>query len=185
MIGGTCSRSVRIKTQLYANFSLGEWEGQFVFIVVPKLNKDCILGVHILKRFKSKLNFDDNTVILKETNSTVKISLNKDEPKNIRVIDLDYTNEICHIQGVGENVIREDNFVDYNMGACKNISTIEPEEIKTLSVEMIIEKVEAIDTLSVSEKQSVVELILGHNKLFNKEPGLINVSQHELKVRDN
>lgn len=46
---------------------------------------------------------------------------------------------------MGENWILGDNFDDY-MRECENINTIEHEEIKTLSAETIMEKVEAIDT---------------------------------------
>lgn len=66
-------------------------------------------------------------------------------------------------------------------GELKNINTIELAEIKTLLVEMIMEEVETIETLSASKKQRFAEIILKHKQLFNKELGFIKLYQHKLK----
>ena len=102
IIGATVTKPVKIKTQLFAIFGLGDWKGQFVFIIVPKLNKDCIIGVDMLKQFQSKIDFKNNIVELKYENEYVKINLMEDAPKEIRIIfDPDCTNQINCIQCIG------------------------------------------------------------------------------------
>ena len=81
-------------------FGLGDWKGEFVFIIAPKLNKDCIIGVDMLKQFQSKIDFKNNIVELKYDKEYVKINLIEEALKEIRIIsDPDYTNQINCIQG--------------------------------------------------------------------------------------
>ena len=48
----------------------------------------------------------------------------------------------------------------------------------------MIKKTKNVPYLNQEHKQKFKDLVHKHMKLFNKEPGLINIYQHELKIHN-
>ena len=57
-----------------------------IFIIIPKLNKNCILGINILKMFKGRINVEENYIMLRNEDKESKIEFIDDEKKRIRII---------------------------------------------------------------------------------------------------
>ena len=57
-----------------------------MFIIIPKFNKNCILGIDVLKKLKGRINIEENYVILRNEDKELKIEFINDEEKCIRVI---------------------------------------------------------------------------------------------------
>ena len=57
-----------------------------VFIIIPKLNQNCILGIDVLKDFKGRINLEENHIILRNEDKELKIEFINDEEKCVQVI---------------------------------------------------------------------------------------------------
>lgn len=66
IVGATEAKPVKLKHQVYANLKMGNWGGAYVFFIAPKLNKECIIAVDLLKRLRRKIDFNENTIELKD-----------------------------------------------------------------------------------------------------------------------
>ena len=66
----------------------------------------------------------------------------------------------------------------------KTVNSIETEDLNALTREMIDDKINGIQIINSEEKDKFRELVYKHRNVFNKEPGLIDVYQHELKIQD-
>ena len=74
VVGATGVKPVKLKHQLYADLNINDETYSCVFIVIPKLNKDCVLGIDLLTRFKGRINIE------------LKIEFIDDKEKSIRLI---------------------------------------------------------------------------------------------------
>ena len=54
--------------------------------MIPKLNKNCILGYDLLNTFKSKINIEENYIVLRDNKKQIKIEFLREEEKHIRLI---------------------------------------------------------------------------------------------------
>lgn len=57
IVVSTGARTNKLKHQVYADFNLANRKGEPVFLIVPKLNKECIIGVNVLKSLKTEIDF--------------------------------------------------------------------------------------------------------------------------------
>ena len=55
-------------------------------IIIPKLNKNCILEIDMLKKFKGRINIEENYIMLRSENKELRIEFMNDEEKCIRLI---------------------------------------------------------------------------------------------------
>ena len=85
VIGATGVKPMKLKHQIYAYLNINEMYS-CVFIIIPKLNKNCILGIDVLKKLKGRINIEENYVILRNEDKELKIEFINDEEKCIRVI---------------------------------------------------------------------------------------------------
>ena len=82
VVGATGVKPIKLKHQLYADSNINDETYSCVFVIIPKLNKNCILGIDVLKNFKGRINMEENYVILRNEDKELKIEFVNDE-KNV------------------------------------------------------------------------------------------------------
>ena len=65
IVGATGVKPIKLKHQLYADLDVNNETYSCIFIVIPKLNKNCILGIDMLKKFKGRINIEENYIMLR------------------------------------------------------------------------------------------------------------------------
>ena len=86
VVGATGVKPVKLKHQLYADLNLNEETYSCVFIIIPKLNKNCILGADLLKKFKGRIDMEENNIVLRNEDKQIEIKFLNNEGKSIRLI---------------------------------------------------------------------------------------------------
>ena len=86
VVGATGVKPIKLKHEIYADLNINDEKYSCVFIIIPKLNKNCILGIDVLKKLKGRINIEENYVILRNEDKKLKIEFINDEEKCIRVI---------------------------------------------------------------------------------------------------
>ena len=64
VVGATGVKPIKLKHQIYADLNVNDETYSCVFIIISKLNKNCILGIDVLKKFKGRINIEENYVML-------------------------------------------------------------------------------------------------------------------------
>ena len=78
-IVGTSNKPIKLKRQIYADLNLDNEKYSCVFLIIPKLNKNCILGIDVLKKLKGRINIKENYVILRNEDKELKIEFINEE----------------------------------------------------------------------------------------------------------
>ena len=86
VVGATGVKPIKLKHQLYADFNLNEETYSCVFIIKPKVNKNCILGPDLLKKLKGRIDMDQNYIVLQIEDKQTEIGFLINEEKSIRLI---------------------------------------------------------------------------------------------------
>ena len=84
-MGATGVKPIKLKYHLYADLNDNDETYSCIFIIIPKLNQNCILGIDLLK-FKRRINVDENYIMLRNEDKEFKIEFIDDEEKCIRLI---------------------------------------------------------------------------------------------------
>ena len=146
------------------DFSIGDWKGHFIFLIVPIFYKDFIVGIDMLKKFGSKIHYKEHTIELKDSKGSVKIKLDENTSRVFRLIITEFSEYVNH---------------------ALKISTInDTDEIMKLTDEQIDQIIKDVPHLNQEQEQKFKDLVHKHTKLFVNEPDLINIYQHELKINN-
>ena len=86
VVGAIGVKPIKLKHQLYADLNVKDKTYSCIFIIIPKLNKNCILGIDMLKKFKGRINIEENYIMLRSEDKELKIKFIDDEEKCIRLI---------------------------------------------------------------------------------------------------
>ena len=73
VVGATGVKPIKLKHQLYADLDVNNETYSCIFIVIPKLNKNCILGIDMLKKFKGRINIEEKYIMLRSEDNELKI----------------------------------------------------------------------------------------------------------------
>ena len=61
--GFTAEKSVRLQKQFRARVILGPWKGELDLLIIPKLVRECILGMYAHMKLKLTIDFDSHHFI--------------------------------------------------------------------------------------------------------------------------
>ena len=86
VVGATGVKPIKFIVELYADFNVNDETYSCIFIIIQKLNKNCILGIDVLKKFKGRINIEENYMILRIEDKELKIEFINDEEKCIWLI---------------------------------------------------------------------------------------------------
>ena len=148
------------------------------------MNTNCILGIDVLKKFKGRINMEENYVILRNEGKELKIEFINDEEKCIRVIpeiDMEPNDELMNIdtQDCANNINYPEKYEEF----C-NVQYDEIEEKYSISDAEIEEKVAKCELLNGEEKKKFWKVLKKYKDIFSKKPGRISIYEHELKIKD-
>ena len=149
-------KSVKLKIQILCRLKINDFVDKFVFIVIPKLNRDCIIGYDLLEHLKINIDTKNCKITSKEKNIEVK-----------------YNNQICN-----EKINFEINLEN------ENIEINKENEQYEITENEIDEKLKECKNLDSSEKEKLKKILLDNKKVFNKKPGFINDFEYELELND-
>lgn len=64
VIGATGKQATKISLQVYVEIKIGELSINWPVLIIPKLIRECILGIDILKELKTKIDIDKEEIYL-------------------------------------------------------------------------------------------------------------------------
>ena len=164
VVGATGVKPIKLNHQLYADLNINDEIFSCVFIAIAKLNKDCIVGIDLLKKFKGRINIEDDYIMLRNQDEELKIEFTDDKEKIIRLI-----HEInMEPDEESINVDLQDfvNEVDY------------PEKYEEFK------NIEECELLKGEGKKKFWEVLKKYKVIFSNKPGWISIYEHELKIKD-
>lgn len=66
--GAIRTKSKPITKHILLTINIQESKDDIVFVIIPKLNRECILGIEMLKLYDCVLDFKNNQIILNVNN---------------------------------------------------------------------------------------------------------------------
>ena len=115
VVGATGVKPIKLKHQLYADLNLNEETYSCVFIIIPKLNKICILDADLHKKLKGRIDMDENYIVLRNENKQIEIKFVNNEEKSIRLIheiNMEPNEELINVDL--KDLTIEDNYQNKN-----------------------------------------------------------------------
>ena len=96
VVGATGGRPVKLKKQIFVTLKIGELECKTIFLIIPKLTKNCVLGIDVLRTMGSLINLKDGTLTLHQESKTATIKMYqeaspeapRDNPGEVRLLDI-------------------------------------------------------------------------------------------------
>ena len=66
VVGATGGRPVKLKKQIFVTLGIGELRCKATFLIIPKLTKDCVVGIDVLKPLGGMINLKNNTLTVQD-----------------------------------------------------------------------------------------------------------------------
>ena len=79
VVGATGGRPVKLKKQIFVTLKIGELECKTIFLIIPELTKNCVLGVDVLRTMGRLINLRDGTLTLNQESKTATIKMYEEE----------------------------------------------------------------------------------------------------------
>ena len=166
--GATGDKTTRLKRQVLLEVKLGNSHVSLIFIVVPKLIKECIIGYDTQKGLKMLIDTSREEIYMTINHS--------DENVSYKETTLDKNNfvalRIIYDEATEQN--RDPSAVDYDFESSEQLTDSE-----------IDRKVHDCHNLSSKEKLIFVDLLRKYRSVFRKKPGMFTTYTHKLNFKDN
>ena len=158
IISAIKEKTVALRIQIMCQVKIGNFQDYMVFIVVPKLSKECIIGFDIIKNLGLIIDSQIDKIYSNICDINVTYALDSSEDyQSCRY----YVEEILEINN---NIIFEE-FSEYD-----------------IKIKEINDKVNECVELSASKKFLLKKIIYDNRKAFSKKPGLIKNYEYELQI---
>ena len=164
--GALGTKSTIVKFQILCLVKVGEITEEIIFLIIPKLGKNCILGYDTIKDMSMIIYSNEEIINFKKAGIPLKMV----QPENQK------TNENCNSHLLSIKCIESDQFLFKN----KENDILPYLEESSISREEIDKKLEDNKNLSNIEKNKLADLIWNHRKAFEKKPGLITNFEYDL-----
>ena len=170
----TGTKSTRLKLQVMIPTKLNNIKLDLIYIVVPKLIKDCIIGIDTQEKLKMLIDTVAKNIKITVNDISDSISYNimsaieSKQYSSLNIIEcLDGKNGHKSLHSKAD--LEFQDYVDNEFD---------------ISIEEIEQKINTSDILSIEQKQILKRLIIKYKPLFLKKPGLINNYTHVLRMKD-
>ena len=170
----TGSKSTRLKLQVMIPIKINNLTLDLIYIVVPKLIKDCIIRIDSQEKLKMIINTEAKNIKITVNDKSESISysmmsaIESKQYSSLNIIEcLDGENDLKSLHSKADLYFQD--YVDNQFD---------------VSIEEIEQKVNTSDILSIEQKQILKRLIIKYIPVFLKKPGLINNYTHVLRVKD-
>ena len=174
------NKSTKITSQILCQVKIGEFEESIIFVIVPGLAKNCILGYDAQKDLKIMIIAENDTMIL--NNQTIKFNLpeSKNDATLSQIECCDHTIKINEFYCPQERNFDINSIVDN-----QRERVIYEEDDETLvSEQKITEKISSNQIMDEQQKKSMIDFICKYKNVFDKNPGLIKNFEYELSLKD-
>lgn len=113
IVGAVGGKSKNVRKQILCEITINGIKRDCVFLIIPGLVRDCILGIHLLKQEGCAINIRDNYITFQEHNDLPERS---DEPQHIPLLTINTTDnelteqiekKIQSIEGVDTVYLRQ------------------------------------------------------------------------------
>lgn len=150
----------RVKHQVLLPIRIDDIRFEVVCLIVPKLNREVLLGSDFLSKHKAQLNFND---------LTLKMSLDN------KIYNLNFDYNINNGKSLFINLCKEEQI------CAKSPSIIEKHQYNDSDFQSVVEK---SNLNNENDKDKLKSLLNNHRELFSECPGLTNVYEHEIFLHD-
>ena len=166
--GALGSKSTTVKFQILCTVKVGKLTEEIIFLIIPKLGKNCIIGYDTIKDLSIMIDPITEVVNFRKAGKTVKLV----QPEAETIKD-------CNSHSLSIECLETEHFTIYN-----ETETATENDNFQLSRDEINKKLENNENLSWQEKETLAKLLWKHRKTFEKKPGLVRDFQYSLKIED-
>lgn len=78
VVGATGGRPVSVKSQLYVEMTIENFTECHTFVIIPKLKRECIIGVDLLKKLRGNINFEIEKLQFRNKEEQIQIKFQQD-----------------------------------------------------------------------------------------------------------
>lgn len=168
--GATGLKSTRLRKQVLLNVKIGDAHCTVIFIIVPKLVKDCIVGYDTQKALSMMIDTRRDQIMFTVRDVYFEVSYESIvvKPEEYNTLVIESEPELDDKDGYYKN---ESEYIDYD-----NEYSVTQKEIE--------EKINACENLKEEQRKKLKNLINKYKIVFEKRPGLITTYEHELLLTD-
>lgn len=197
--GATGSRASRPKLQMFLRTQIGEIAVSIIYIVVPRLVKDCIIGYDTHQAMKMLIDAGNETITIsndgKRTTLPCGVSrIKKNSEYETLVMEDDFEEDsedeieeefnghslTPRIAGTAAENVEE---FAHDGEVARGNSPFQESLNEDLTIEEIDAKLSACVNISAAHKDSLRNLLWEYREVFRKKPGLLTAYEHELKMK--
>lgn len=182
--GATGDKSARLKIQVQMKTIIGNTTKDVIYLVIPKLVKDCILGYDTHRLFQMMIDTHEEVITMKEKMIRIPYREENTPPDNCE----DHT---MQVNGVVSDEDEAQSSKEEIVNASDDLDTanfqneIESSDPLQISDEEIEEKINSCTEIDDGQKQSLKNLIRKYQEIFEKKPGVLARFEYELRMVDN
>ena len=171
--GFTGEKSVRLKKQVRASIKIGELSVELDFIIVPKLVRECIIGIDAQKILKTQILVDRDVISFQppDAMSRVEFSYINTEITNHERGELNDLQSTCMAEHANQSFI---NLIEEKITETESIEVTDEE---------IHDKIDKLTDLSNENKARLKALIFKYRSVFKKIPGRFKNFEYTLEFK--
>ena len=172
--GFTGEKSVRLKKHVRASVKIGELRVELDFIIIPKLVRECIIGIDAQKTLRTQILVDRDVISFQppEAANRVEFSYINTEITNHERGELNDLQSTCIAEHANQSFI---NSIEKKMTETESIEVTDEE---------INEKIDKLTDLSNENKAQLKALIFKYRSVFKKIPGRFKNFEYTLEFKD-
>lgn len=172
-IGFTGEKSVNLKRQFRAPIEIKNLRSEYNFLIVPKLVRECILGIDFQESFQAVIDVKRHQVTLNNALGDNYVEC----PFNYEKLESDDRKElISFLDSLSCTLSIEAD--------CDSANVYRNTNIVELTDTEIFEKIHGIENISEYEKSTLIKLIRRFRTIFRKAPGQFLSYEYAFKVID-
>lgn len=164
--GFTGEKSVRIKKQILLNVKFIDQTVQLVFLIIPKLIKECILGIDAQKQLNAHFDVGNEVFSIWPSFWPARIKIN-------------YGTGVLALTD-RQNINNAYSYIsDQNHIFIQHITSSSDD----LSVDTVKKKIGNLSTLNAQQKNSLCDLVWKFRKIFDKNPGQFKNFEYKFRIK--
>ena len=165
-IGFNGSKSNKLKLQLLANVECQGHKKELIFLVVPNLVRDCILGMDSLEKLKMIIDTSDKTIIF------------KDSPNEVFQLEDYYKEDQAVVSSINE--IFSSFYSDEEPLIAEITTNPISMELKNEEIDAKLEKTVGLDQ---NDRNKLKALLVNYRDIFSKRTGKLKDFQYKFNIK--
>ena len=173
----TGDKSTRLKIQTLLEVQIGKARMQFIFIIVPKLIRDCIFGYDAQKHIGMILDTVHEKIQYTVMNKKYEIKyidtlVKNTEYSSLKIeIENNFNEEVEFESSLYEKLRGIDSYID--------------DPTYDITYEDIVNKTESCVGINSEQRKKLIEIIYNNREVFCKRPGRLKGYKYHITLKDN